>query len=52
MFQAIKKLLGADEETKAARQKAAEEERREREARVQQRKDELEKTAEASRDQA
>jgi hypothetical protein len=50
MFQAIKKLLGADEEAKAARQKAAEEERLEREARVQQRKEALEKNANASQD--
>lgn len=50
MFQAIKKLLGADEEAKAARKKALEVEQREREARVQQRKEALEKSAKASQD--
>jgi hypothetical protein len=47
MWQAIKKLLGADEETKAARERAAEEERREREQRVQQQKEDLEKNLKA-----
>jgi len=50
MLQAIKKLLGADEESKAARERAAEEERREREARIQQRKGALERNAKASQD--
>ena len=49
MLDALKKLIGADEESKAQRRKAAEQERREREQRIQERKDELERAVEAEK---
>lgn len=50
MLDALKKILGLDEESKKAREKAAEEERREREERVAQAKQGLEKVAEAQKE--
>jgi hypothetical protein len=49
MLNALKKLVGADEESKARRQEALERERREREERVQQEKAKMEKVAESIR---
>lgn len=51
MLDLLKKLVGADEESKARRREAAEQERREREQRVQERKEGLKHTAEAEKDQ-
>jgi len=49
MLNALKKLVGADEESKARRKEALEQERREREQRVRQEKEKLEKVAESIR---
>jgi len=50
MLQAFKKLLGADEDSKAARLKAAEEERLEREKRLLGQKEALKAGLEAKKD--
>jgi hypothetical protein len=50
MWDALKKLFGADEESKARRQVALDEERREREQRVQAGKEALERTIKANSD--
>jgi len=50
MWDALKKLVGADEESKARRQVAIEEERREREQRIQAGKEALERTIKADQD--
>jgi len=47
MFATLKKLVGADEESKARRQEVLEEERRERQQRVAERQAELKKHLEA-----
>jgi hypothetical protein len=49
MLNALKKLIGADEESKARRKEALERERREREERVQQEKAKMQKVAESIR---
>ena len=49
MLNALKKLVGADEESKARRKEALEQERREREQRVRQEKEKIEKVAESMR---
>lgn len=49
MLNALKKLVGADEESKARRKEALEQERREREQRVRQEKEKMEKVAESMR---
>jgi non-homologous end joining protein Ku len=51
MLKALKKLVGADEESKARRKEAAEQERREREQRVQQQREALKKSVEAEKKQ-
>ena len=51
MLEVLKKLVGADEESKARRKEAAEQERREREQRVQQQREALKKTVEAEKKQ-
>lgn len=51
MLEALKKLLGADEESKARRAEAAEQERREREKRILEQREALKKTVEAEREQ-
>jgi len=50
MLDALKKLVGADEESKARRKEAIEQERREREQRVRQEKEKMAKVAESMRD--
>jgi len=47
MLSALKKLIGADEESKKRRQDILEEERKEREARVRQHAEKLKETAES-----
>jgi hypothetical protein len=49
MIEALKKMFGMDEETKAARAKVAEQERLEREKRMSQEKEALEKVVEAEK---
>jgi len=51
MFDALKKLIGADEESKKRRQELDEQEQREREERVRQHKKALQKTIEAEKSQ-
>jgi len=51
MFEALKKLVGADEESKARRRELDEQEQREREARVRQHKEALQKGVEAQKQQ-
>lgn len=51
MLEALKKLVGADEEGKARRAAAAEQERREREKRIQEQREALKKTLEAEKNQ-
>jgi len=50
MLEALKKLIGLDSGSAEARKQAAEEERRERERRVAEQKEVLEKVAEAERE--
>lgn len=50
MWDALKKLIGADEEGKARRQAALDDERREREQRIQAGKEALARTIQAERD--
>lgn len=50
MWELLKKLVGADEGSKARRREAAEEERRDREQRIRERKEGLERTAESEKD--
>lgn len=52
MLNVLKKLIGADEESKQRRKMALEAERREREQRVQERKQALEETVEAEKEQS
>ncbi len=51
MFDALKKLIGADEESKKLRRELDEQEQREREQRVQQHKKALQKTIDAEKSQ-
>jgi hypothetical protein len=51
MFDALKKLIGADEKSKARRRELDEQEQREREQRVQQHKQALQRTVEAEKGQ-
>ena len=50
MWDALKKLIGADEESKARRQMALDDERREREQRIQAGKEALKQTIKADGD--
>lgn len=49
MFDALKKLIGADEESKKRRRELDEQERREREERVRQQKEVLKRNIEAAK---
>ncbi|HEX9569757.1 MAG TPA: hypothetical protein VF987_08780 [Rhodospirillales bacterium] len=51
MFDALKKLIGADEESKKRRRELDEQEQRERDERVRQHKEALQKTIEAEKKQ-
>lgn len=51
MLEALKKILGMDEESKAARAKVAEQERLEREKRMAQEKDALERVTELEKEE-
>lgn len=52
MLETLKKLVGLDRDSAEARKRAAEEERREREQRVAEQKEALEKVAEAEREES